>query len=88
VAPTAPDKERRPAELAAELAAELGAARSDIGIVVPQDDGSLVEEPLPTTEWVNALLAVRESCEIRGDGHPGSRCYLDFLKDFIKAPQN
>ena len=39
--------------------------------------------PLPTADWIKALLAVRESCELRGDGRPGSRAYLDFPKDFI-----
>lgn len=84
VPPTAADKERRPAE----LAAELGTVRSEIMIGIPQDDGSVVEEPLPAAEWVNALLAVRESCELRGDGRPGSRCYLDFLNEFIKTGKN
>jgi hypothetical protein len=66
------------------LAAEIDAERSDLGVEEPQPDGSALEKPLPTADWIMALLAVRESCELRGDGRPGSRAYMDFLKDFIK----
>ena len=79
VPPSAAEKERLPAD----LAIRIGAARSDVAVEDPQPDGSVIEKPLPTADWLKALLAVRESCELRGDGRPGSRAYLDFLKDFI-----
>ena len=44
----------------------------------------MIEQALPATDWIKALLAVRESSELRRDGRPGSRAYLDFLKDFIR----
>ena len=79
VPPSAAEKDRLPAD----LALEVEAARSDLAIEDTQPDGSVLEKPLPTADWIKALLAVRESCELRGDGRPGSRAYLDFLKDFI-----
>jgi len=78
--PSAAEKDRLPAD----LALEVEAARSDLAIGDPQPDGSVVEKSLPTADWIKALLAVRESCELRGDGRPGSRAYLDFLKGFIE----
>ena len=77
---TADEKERRPAELAAEIAR----ARADVLVEEPQDDGPPIEKPLPASDWLKALLAVRDSCELRGDDRPGSRAYLDFLKEFIR----
>ncbi len=76
---TAPAKERLPAELTAAILL----ARADLQIVEPAADGSTVVKPLPTGQWVDSLQAVRESCAIRGDGKPGSRAYLDYLREFM-----
>ena len=79
VPPTAPAKERLPAEPAAAILL----ARTDLQIVEPATDGAEVVKPLPTSQWVDSLQAVRESCAIRGDGKPGSRAYLDYLHEFM-----
>ena len=76
---TAPAKERLPSELAAEILL----ARNDLQVVETGADGTDTVVPLPTSQWVDSLQAVRESCAIRGDGQPGSRAYLDYLREFM-----
>jgi hypothetical protein len=47
-------------------------------------DGSLERRPLPAADWIAALEAIKESCAVRTGREPGSRAYLDFVREFLK----
>ena len=71
----------------AELLEQLGAVRSAIRERRSRPDGSTEEILLPVTDWVVALECLRDSCELRTGTQPGSREYLDYLRDFIGKAQ-
>ena len=47
-------------------------------------DGSIKKNPISQADWIKSLEAVKESCAIRTADEPGSRNYLEFLRDFIR----
>ncbi|MFA6289401.1 MAG: hypothetical protein WC661_18630 [Opitutaceae bacterium] len=89
-APTSP-KDR----LLADAVARLGQARTKLRVAPVEDEngaklGPPVENaatafaPLPTADWLLALDAAKQSCEVRSTSEPGSRGYLDFLARFLR----
>lgn len=66
-----------------EFLHQLIAAKNSVVEGQEMLDGTLEESPLPSTDWIKALEAAKESCAIRTGDEPGSRGYLDFLADFI-----
>ncbi len=88
-APTSP-KDR----LLADAVVRLGEARAKLGVAPMEDEngneldpsaGDVADamEPLPTADWLLALDAAKQSCEVRSTNEPGSRGYLDFLTGFL-----
>lgn len=47
------------------------------------EGAEMEEEPLPISDWVNALETVEDSIKTRRSGLPGSRDYLNFIQGFI-----
>lgn len=71
----------------ADTLRRLAEVRASLRVVVGEEAGEPIGsegDPLPTAEWIHALQAVKESCEARTGGEPGSRGYLDFLTDFLR----
>lgn len=69
-----------------ELVEQLGRVRAGIRVQTSRPDGSGTEEaPLPAKDWLIALECVRDSCELRSNGQPGSRSYLDYLGAFLRG---
>ncbi len=71
--------------LLAEALASLIGVRPLLKNVV-EKDGKLVEtdEPISREIWVGLLETLKLSVETRGDGLPGGRGYLEFLKEFVE----
>jgi len=66
-----------------EFLHQLIAAKATVMERKEMPDGKLEESPLPSTDWIKALEAVKESCAVRTGDESGSRGYLDFLANFI-----
>lgn len=73
--------------LLADLLDELNALRREICLETTQPDRSVVIDAVPVSDWLLTLECLKDSCELRTGPLPGSRHYLDYLRDFIrKAP--
>jgi hypothetical protein len=68
----------------AEALQQLAAVNSAIVEEWEQSDGSFERRPLPAVDWIASLEAINDSCAVRPGREPGSRGYLEFLRDFIK----
>ncbi len=68
----------------AEALQQLAAVRAAIVEERDQPDGSIQRRPLATVEWIASLEAIKDSCALRTGSMPGSRGYLEFLRDFLK----
>ena len=79
-APSAPESKD---QLLGELLQALVAAKDTLLEADERPDGTEIEIPLGTADWIKALKAVKDSCALRMNGTPGSRYYLDYLIDFI-----
>ena len=66
-----------------EFLHQLVTAKNSVAERQKMPDGTPEERPIPSTDWIKALEATKESCAIRTSDEPGSRWYLDFLADFI-----
>ncbi|MEO6246255.1 MAG: hypothetical protein ABIQ12_12550 [Opitutaceae bacterium] len=62
----------------------MAAVRAAIVEERDQPGGSIQRRPLPAAEWITSLEANKESCAVRTGRMPGSRGYLEFLRDFLK----
>lgn len=69
----------------AEAQRELTAVRATIIEERDQPDGSVERRPLPAAEWLAALEAIKDSCAVRTGREPGSRGYLEFVREFLKG---
>lgn len=79
-APASSDKDR----FLAEAQRELTAVRATIFEERDQPDGSTERRPLPAADWIAALEAIKDSCAVRTGREPGSRGYLEFVREFLK----
>ena len=66
-----------------EVSRELASVRAAIVEESDRPDCSVERRPLPTADWIAALEAIKDSCEVRATAQPGSRGYLEFLRIFI-----
>jgi len=79
-AETAPsDKDR----LLTEALQELAKVRAAV-IEEWEPDGSFERRPLRAVAWIAELEAIKDSCAVRTGREPGSRGYLEFVRDFLK----
>ena len=76
----ASDKDR----FLAEALQQLAAVRVAIVEERDQPDGSVQRRLLPAADWIASLEAIKDSCAVRTGRKPGSRDYLEFLRDFLK----
>ncbi len=67
----------------AETLQQLAGVRAAIVEELPQPDGSVQRQPLPAADWIESLEAIKDSCAVRTGGEPGSRGYLEFLREFM-----
>lgn len=74
------DKDR----LLGEAQQQLAIVRQAIVEERDRPDGEIDRRPLPASDWIAALEAIRDSCAVRTGREPGSRGYLEFLRGFIK----
>jgi hypothetical protein len=63
---------------------QLAAVRTAIVEERDRAGGSVERRPLPASDWIASLEAIKDSCAVRTGREPGSRGYLEFLRDFIK----
>ena len=68
----------------AEALQQLAAVRTVIVEERDQPDGSVQRRPLLAADWIASLEAIKDSCAVRTGREPGSRGYLEFLRDFLK----
>ncbi len=68
----------------AEAQRELTAVRATIFEERDRLDGSVERRPLPAADWIAALEAIKDSCAVRTGREPGSRGYLDYVREFLK----
>jgi len=62
----------------------LSALRLSLSIVEGEEGPEPEGVALPAADWIYALKAIKESCEVRTGGEPGSRGYLDYLESFLR----
>ncbi len=67
-----------------EVQQQLAAVRAAIVVERDLPDGSIQRHPLPAADWIASLERIKSSCAVRTGGEPGSRGYLEFLRDFLK----
>lgn len=53
-----------------------------------KSDGTNVEQPIKSSDWIKALETALNSLKLRRTGEPGGRDYLEFLADFIPRAQD
>ena len=68
----------------AETLRHLAELRAAIVEEWAQPDGSVKDLPLPASDWIASLEAIKDSCAVRTGREPGSRGYVEFLREFLK----
>lgn len=69
------------------LAMNIWHAPDEIMMETTDCEGKPQSEPLDLALWSNALETVADSIKTRKSNVPGSRCYLDYVQDFIADSQ-
>lgn len=71
--------------LLAVAVARLTAIRTDLLVIENRAaEREEAAEPLSVADWLLALDAVKQSCEVRTTNEPGSRGYLEYLAGFLR----
>lgn len=71
-----------------DLILELGEGPEYLAAQSVGVDGVERESPLEPEEWIMAIEAVIESVKGRRSEIPGSRYYLEFVKDFVEKAKS
>jgi len=67
-----------------EALSDLISLRSAMLTQLEQSDDSMTTSILPISDWIALQETIKDSCALHTGSEPGSRGYLEFLRDFIQ----